>query len=36
MEIDKIIQLGRRGRFIAAHHRFIGQCLSHSFVNRHY
>jgi hypothetical protein len=35
MHIDKIPRTDRRGRFIAAHRRFIGQSLSGSFVNIH-
>jgi hypothetical protein len=36
MQIDKLPRPDRRGRFIAAHRRFIGQSLSDSFVNIHY
>jgi hypothetical protein len=35
MQIDKILRPDRRGRFIAAHRRFIGQSLSAYFVNLH-
>jgi hypothetical protein len=35
MQIDKLPLPDRRGRFIAAHRRFIGQCLSDSFITIH-